>query len=53
MWDYQILPDDMPYPDIVINAYATNDMHYNSVQDALAKNITLGESLLRLSQAFV
>ena len=53
MWDYSLLPGDIPYPDIVINAYATNDMHYNSVQDAIAKNISLGESLLQLSQAFV
>ena len=53
MWDYSLLPGDVPYPDIVINAYATNDMHYNSVQDAIAKNISLAESLLNLSQEFV
>ena len=53
MWDYSLLPGDVPYPDIVINAYATNDMHYNSVQDAIAKNITLRESVMQLSQAFV
>ena len=23
MWDYSLLPDDVPYPDVVINAYAT------------------------------
>ena len=53
MWDYSLLPGDVPYPDIVINAYATNDMHYNSVQDAIAKNITLHQSVLQLSQAFI
>ncbi|KAL7548471.1 hypothetical protein ACHAWF_011785 [Thalassiosira exigua] len=53
MWDYSLLPGDVPYPDVVINAYATNDMHYNSVQDAIARNITLGESLLQLTQSFV
>lgn len=53
MWDYSLLPGDVPYPDIVINAYATNDMHYNSVQDAIAKNITLEDSVMQLSQAFV
>ncbi|KAL3822186.1 hypothetical protein ACHAXA_008202 [Cyclostephanos tholiformis] len=53
MWDYSLLPDDMPYPDVVINAYATNDMHYNSVQDAIARNVTLAESLLTLGQDFV
>ena len=29
--DYTLLPDDVPYPDVIINAYATNDMHYISV----------------------
>jgi len=53
MWDYSLLPGDVPYPDIVINAYATNDMHYNSVQDAIAKNISLHTSVLQLSQEFI
>lgn len=53
MWDYSLLPGDTPYPDVVINAYATNDMHYNSVQSALAKNITLERSVIELSQEFV
>ena len=53
MWDYSLLPGDVPYPDIVINAYATNDMHYNSVQDAIAKNISLQTSVLQLSQEFI
>ncbi|KAL9182251.1 hypothetical protein ACHAXT_012903 [Thalassiosira profunda] len=53
MWDYSLLPGDVPYPDIVINAYATNDMHYNSVQAAMSRNISLAESVMQLSQAFV
>lgn len=53
IWDYSLLPDDVPYPDIVINAYATNDMHYNTVQEAMRRNITLGESLLAMGQEFV
>eukprot|EP00804_Cyclotella_cryptica_P023088 CCRYP_000332-RA/>CCRYP_000332-RA protein AED:0.27 eAED:0.27 QI:273/1/1/1/1/1/2/314/757 len=53
MWDYSLLPGDTPYPDVVINAYATNDMHYNSVQSALAKNITLEDSVMQLNQAFI
>ena len=53
MWDYSLLPGDIPYPDVVINAYATNDMHYNSVQTALAKNITLERSVIELNQEFV
>eukprot|EP00581_Thalassiosira_minuscula_P005979 CAMPEP_0183735836 /NCGR_PEP_ID=MMETSP0737-20130205/47727_1 /TAXON_ID=385413 /ORGANISM="Thalassiosira miniscula, Strain CCMP1093" /LENGTH=767 /DNA_ID=CAMNT_0025969687 /DNA_START=103 /DNA_END=2406 /DNA_ORIENTATION=+ len=53
MWDYSLIPDGVPYPDIVINGYATNDMHVNSVAQAAAKNVTLEQSLLELSQEFV
>jgi hypothetical protein len=53
IWDYTLLPDNVPYPDVIINAYATNDMHYNSVQDALAKNVSLANNLLNLGQEFI
>jgi lysophospholipase L1-like esterase len=53
MWDYQLLAGDIPYPDILINAYSTNDMHWNSMQDAIARNQTLEQSLMELSQAFI
>ncbi|KAL7435777.1 hypothetical protein ACHAXH_004180 [Discostella pseudostelligera] len=53
IWDYSLLPDDVPYPDVVINAYATNDLHYNTVQEAIRRNVTLGESLLAMGQEFV
>ena len=53
IWDYSLLPSDVPYPDVVLNAYATNDMHYNTVQEAIRRNITLGESLLTMGQEFV
>ena len=53
IWDYTLLPDNVPYPDVVINAYATNDMHYNSVQDALARNVSLANNLLNLGQEFI
>ncbi len=53
IWDYSILPDEIPYPDILINAYATNDMHYNSVQDAIKRNVTLEQSVFELSQSFI
>ena len=53
MWDYSLLPDDVPYPDVVINAYATNDMHYNSIQDAIARNVSLADNLLNLGQEFI
>jgi len=53
IWDYSILPDEIPYPDILINGYATNDMHYNSVQDAIKRNVTLEQSVFELSQSFI
>lgn len=53
IWDYSLLSDDVPYPDVVINAYATNDMHYNSIQDALARNVSLVDNLLNLGQDFI
>ena len=37
----------------MINAYATNDMHWNSMQDAIARNQTLEQSLYQLSQEFI
>jgi lysophospholipase L1-like esterase len=53
MWDYSLLSDDIPYPDVLINAYATNDMHWNSMQDAKARNETLEQSLYKLTQEFI
>lgn len=53
MWDYSLLQGDIPYPDVLINAYATNDMHWNSMQDAIARNQTLEQSLYKLSQEFI
>lgn len=56
MWDYSLLAadgKDVPYPDVLINAYATNDMHWNTMQDAIARNQTLEQSLMELSQTFI
>ena len=53
MWKYSLLTDDVPYPDVLINSYATNDMHWNSMQDAIARNETLEQSLYKLSQEFI
>jgi len=54
LWDYSIVPKDVPYPpDILINAYSTNDVHVNSMNDAKARNKTLEESLIELGQNFI
>ncbi|GAX24003.1 hypothetical protein FisN_26Lh068 [Fistulifera solaris] len=48
--DYYILPQP---PDIIINAYATNDMHVQSILQAQSSNRTLHELVFDMSQEFV
>lgn len=44
--------DKGPY-DIIINTYSTNDMHINSVKEAIEKNTTLEESVFEVNQEFI
>jgi hypothetical protein len=53
IWDYSMYPDHMGVPDVVINAYSTNDMHVLSEQEAERLGITLEESVLRMNQKFI
>ena len=46
-------PDDMGVPDVVINAYSTNNMHVLSEIEAERLGITLEESVLRMNHKFV
>ena len=50
---YNLLPKDMPKPDIIFNGYSTNDMHVLSMQRADAMNITLKEAVWDLTQNFI
>lgn len=53
IWDYGLMPSNMPYPDIIINAYSTNDMHVMSVNEAKNSNMTLEEMIMKVNQKFV
>lgn len=39
-------------PDIIINAYSTNDMHILSMKEAVKKNMTLRDSIFDMAQRF-
>ena len=54
IWDYSLMPKDVPHPDIVIHAYATkNDMHVLSEIEAKKRNMTLEDMVLKVNQQFV
>ena len=50
---YTLMPKDTPYPDIIIDAYVTNDMHVLSAIEAQKQNITLDEMILKVNQKFI
>jgi hypothetical protein len=47
---YDLWPE---VPDILINAYSTNDMHILTMKDAAAANLTLRDKVFTMSQDFV
>ena len=53
IFDYTLMPHGIPYPDIVINGYSTNDMHVTSAIEAQKRNITLEEMILQVNQKFI
>jgi hypothetical protein len=53
VWEYDLFPKDVPIPDILINAFSTNDMHVLSMQEAKSQNITLEDGVLQMNQEFV
>jgi hypothetical protein len=50
---YDLLPREGHNPDIVINAYATNDMHVLTLLEAQSGNQTLGQRVFEMTQEFV
>ena len=50
---YGLFPEDMQNPDIIINAYSTNDMARISVQRAQAENRTLADTVFDNMQTFI
>jgi lysophospholipase L1-like esterase len=53
MWDSDFLPEEAKNPDIVINAYSTNDMHILTVLQAREGNQTLRDKVMEMTQDFV
>lgn len=53
MWDSNFLPDETKNPDIVINAYSTNDMHILTALQAKDGNLTMRDKVLEMTQDFV
>ena len=53
MLDSNFLPDEAKDPDIVINAYSTNDMHILTVLQAQEGNQTLRDKVMEMTQDFV
>lgn len=47
--DYDLVPKEV---DVVIHAYATNDMHAYTMEAARAKNVTLRERVFELTEQF-
>lgn len=53
LWDSDFLPTEHKNPDILINAYSTNDMHILTVMEAEASNTTLRDKVMEMIQDFV
>jgi hypothetical protein len=53
IWQYDLVPEEARNPDIVLNAYSTNDMHILTVLEAESSNITLRDRTFDMLQNFV
>jgi len=51
--EYELLPANIRNPDIIINAYSTNDMHITTINEASSNNQTLKEKTFFMAQVFV
>ena len=51
--DFDLIPEEAKNPDIIINAYSTNDMHVSTVKEALENGQTLSEKVLEITEKFV
>jgi lysophospholipase L1-like esterase len=50
---YDLIPEQARNPDIIFNAYSTNDMHILTVLEAQSSNRTLRDMIFDMTQAFV
>jgi len=53
IWKYDLIPEEARNPDIVINAYSTNDMHVLTILEAQSSNVTLRDKVFEMTQTFV
>lgn len=53
LWQYNLLPDHIPHPDILINAYSTNDMHVISINESNERKLTIAEYVFQMYEEFV
>ena len=53
IWQYDLIPEEARNPDIVINAYSTNDMHILTILEAQSSNVTLRDKIFEMTQEFV
>jgi hypothetical protein len=54
IWQYDLIqPPEARHPDIVINAYSTNDMHILTMLEAQSSNTTLRDRTFDMMQTFV
>lgn len=51
--EYDLIPPEARNPDIILNAYSTNDMHVLTMIEAQSGNQTLRQKLLDMTQDFV
>ncbi|EEC45197.1 predicted protein [Phaeodactylum tricornutum CCAP 1055/1] len=49
---YDLLPELTKHPDILINAYSTNDMHISTMRSAAGEETSLRDTVFRMAQSF-
>ena len=50
---FELPPENMRHPDIIINAYSVNDMHILTMNEAKGQAITLRDHIFQIQQEFV
>lgn len=53
IWQYDLIPEEARNPDIVLNAYSTNDMHILTILEAQSSNVTLRDKVFEMTQDYV
>ena len=53
IWRYDLIPEYARNPDIVLNAYSTNDMHVLTILEAQSANSTLRDKVFDMTQNYV